>query len=85
MQEEVRKKIEKENKLFNELETLRGEYRKCCQKWFCIGILFSILSVIFAVMGYVTNNPGVILGAIIQLIAGTILILNNIRGGIKEW
>lgn len=62
-----------------EYEKIKGPYRKQRERGFWSGIFFLTISVFFICIGIVTQNYNVFYGVFLQLFAGVILVLNNLK------
>lgn len=60
-----------------ELQELRNKQQKQAKMAIIIGIIFIITSVVFTILGIAMDRPIIFIGAIMQLFAGAILIINN--------
>ena len=79
--ERLDKMIENQNKeladINKRLAETREVYNKQCRKNFIAGCFFLLTAIIFSIIGLVTNNSKLLLGIVLQLFAGTMLIIVN--------
>lgn len=61
----------------NKLNDLKEQYRKQQRVSYFRGWFFIIAAIGFSLLGFIMNNPKVILGVALQLLAGTMLIIAN--------
>ena len=62
-----------------ELNKVLEKYSKQRKRGFCFGIFFLVISIFFISIGIITSNYEVFYGVPLQLLAGGILVFNNLN------
>ena len=68
------------NKLCDEQGIMWQKYKAKQRKWFYAGVFFLIFAVVCGIIAVVLNKPNALIGVTAQLLAGSVLIINNIDG-----
>ena len=68
------------NKLCDEQGRMWQKYKAKQRKWFYAGVFFLIFAVVCGIIAVVLNKPNALICVTAQLLAGSVLIINNIDG-----
>lgn len=68
------------NKLCDEQGRMWQKYKAKQRKWFYAGVFFLIFAVVCGIIAVVLNKSNALIGVTAQLLAGSVLIINNIDG-----
>ena len=76
----TKKLVNDVNRLCDEQDRMREEYKARQRKWFCVGIFFLIFATVCFVLSIALDKPNALAGVVLQLFAAASLIINNIDG-----